>query len=111
MEIQEKSFFELALELERAHIALDVIRDQHREAESRFMTLNMEMCRRSRELVDCGELEPGVYDWHGTVFEVEKTGRFTVRKEKIRSCADLPGYDQWSERISARRDETEGAEG
>ncbi len=103
MDIQEMSFWELALELERAKSWLDTSMEQTRSAEREFLDINTEMNSRARALVDQGDLKPGVYDWSGTVFEVDRAGWVAVRIEKIRTVTELPGYEEWSKKIREKR--------
>lgn len=104
MEVQEMSFWELALECIESESAINRLQEGMDElllkAEPYRQALNAQI----EQGLETGEIQPGRYSWGNDFVYIHQTGTMSVspHPQSLSPC-ELPGYSEWSAEIERKR--------
>lgn len=110
MNVQEMSFWELALEVIDDERRMNVLAAEAEELKAKAEPVREALQNQIKKHMERGELEPGRYSWGSEFIIVNEHGGFSVIPQpNSKSVMELPGYREWSEECERRAAERKAA--
>ncbi|WP_432209998.1 hypothetical protein [Marinobacter alkaliphilus] len=104
MEIQEMSFWELALEAIDAEQRIMEAEAELAEMQEKAKPVAEALNELIAKGIECGEIEPGRYQWGNDFLYLHENGTFSVQSmPRGRTVSELPGYKAWSDKIDRKK--------